>query len=158
MRKTWQEKLWARTNRSGGPDACWLWTASCVKGYGQLHVDGKSKRVHRLMYELVVGPIPEGLDILHSCDVRNCCNPAHLRPGTDLENAADKMRRGRWRGGSSNPGERHPNRKLSDEIVREIRAWYAVGGWSTPVLAAAFGVHQGTIWRIVRRKAWAHIE
>ena len=65
---------------------CWLWQGFKVKGYGRIRIDGKAKRVHRLMYEQMVGPIPDGLVIDHLCMVRNCVNPEHLEPVTIEEN------------------------------------------------------------------------
>jgi hypothetical protein len=57
-------------------DGCWLWTGRLNRGYGEVKYGGRTQRVHRLVYELLVGPIVEQLD--HLCRVRSCCNPAHL--------------------------------------------------------------------------------
>ncbi len=75
-------------------------------------------RMHRRMWEMVHGPIPDGMSVLHSCDVRSCCNPDHLRIGTQTENIADMDTRGRrsWAAGVN-----HPNAKLSSDDVRYIR-------------------------------------
>lgn len=66
---------------------CWLTTNSNNCGYGQVSWKGKAKSVHRLMYELFYGSIPEGKILLHLCEIRACCNPLHLLPGTYSENA-----------------------------------------------------------------------
>lgn len=72
-------------------DGCWIWTANRLpKGYGQLGWEGATRYSHRVVYELLVGPIPKGLQIDHLCRVRECCNPAHLEPVTCQEN----LRRG----------------------------------------------------------------
>lgn len=74
------------------PEGCWIWTAATRTGYGVTHVGSRtdgSRRyvmVHRLLYEHLVGPIPEGLDLDHLCRVRACVNPAHLEPVTRQEN------------------------------------------------------------------------
>lgn len=67
---------------------CRLWTGSLNRtGYGATRDgSGKSVRVHRLTYTLLVGPIPEGLTIDHLCNVRHCVNPDHLEPVTIAEN------------------------------------------------------------------------
>lgn len=70
---------------------CWLWTAGLDKdGYGtfsiRLENRDRSRRAHRISYELYVGPIPDGLVIDHLCCIRNCVNPKHLEPVTVQEN------------------------------------------------------------------------
>lgn len=77
-------KIMANTDRSG---ECWIWTASTfVSGYGQVKLDGKNRRVHRVAYELAYGPIPDGLVIDHLCRVKRCCRPDHLEAVTQQEN------------------------------------------------------------------------
>jgi hypothetical protein len=66
---------------------CWRWTGSLVReGYGFLRVNGKTTPAHRFAYELLVGPIQDGLTIDHLCRVRHCVNPEHLEPVTRDEN------------------------------------------------------------------------
>lgn len=70
-----------------GPKGCWLWIASRDrKGYGQYHQNGATCRSHRVAYELLVGPIPEGLQIDHLCRVPACVNPDHMEPVTSKVN------------------------------------------------------------------------
>jgi hypothetical protein len=77
---------------------CWLWDASRNgKGYGTTW--RKPKYAHRLVYEALVGPIPEGLTIDHLCNNPGCVNPEHMEPVTALEN----YRRGPW----SSPNRTH---------------------------------------------------
>lgn len=80
-------RFWAKVDRTTG-DACWPWTARLDRdGYGTLKMPtGRSIRAHRFAYELLVGPIPEGLVIDHLCRNRRCVNPAHLEPVTAEEN------------------------------------------------------------------------
>ena len=73
--------------------ACWLWTAALDrKGYARFGLNGKNCTAHRVAYELLVGPIPDGLTLDHLCRNRRCVNPAHLEPVTNEEN----LRRGEW--------------------------------------------------------------
>lgn len=81
-----RERLEARTERPEGTN-CWLWRGSLnIYGYGRIKFHGESVFVHRLSYETLVGPIPDGLVIDHLCRVRNCVNPDHMEPVTNSEN------------------------------------------------------------------------
>jgi len=73
------------------PSGCWEWTGGVNhRGYGIVKIGGKSYRVHRLFYELTVGPIGEGYELDHTCRNHRCINPDHLEQVTHTEN----MRRG----------------------------------------------------------------
>lgn len=78
------------------PSGCWEWTLAPLRsGYGRLTIGAGTVLAHRLSYQLNVGPIPDGMDILHSCDNRMCVNPEHLFPGTHRDNMDDMVRKGR---------------------------------------------------------------
>jgi len=79
---------------------CWLWTGyvDCSWGYGQVPFRGDKyggRTAHRVSYVLFVGAVPEGMLVLHKCDVRCCVNPDHLFVGTHRDNQQDKCRKGR---------------------------------------------------------------
>ena len=66
---------------------CWVWKAHRTKkGYGTVRYKGKMRKAHRVVYELLVGTIPDGLEIDHLCNNTSCVNPAHLEPVTPEEN------------------------------------------------------------------------
>lgn len=83
---TFDERLERGIQRQ--PDGkCWIWAGGLTtEGYGQIKLDRRVLLVHRVMYERLVGPIPEGLHIDHLCRVRNCVNPDHMEPVTCREN------------------------------------------------------------------------
>lgn len=69
---------------------CWVWQGGKSDGYGSIATGGKgnSKATHLVAYEALVGPVPQGLKVMHLCDVRTCWNPAHLALGTQADIAA----------------------------------------------------------------------
>lgn len=75
-------RIWRYIDKRG-PDECWPWTGGLhTAGYGSLSVNRRPAYAHRLMWEMANGPIPVGLMIDHTCRVRSCVNPAHLRAVT----------------------------------------------------------------------------
>lgn len=82
-----KDRFWAKVDRRD-PDGCWLWRGSKdAKGYGAIRVSPLvCARAHRVSYELMIGPIPEGLQLDHLCFNTSCVNPAHLEPVTNAEN------------------------------------------------------------------------
>lgn len=82
---TVEERFWARVSKSGpmwNGTPCWVWTGGKTHGYGEFHIGGKNFHAHRLAYEMLVGPIPSGLDLDHLCRNRACVHPMHLEPVT----------------------------------------------------------------------------
>ena len=80
MRKLTVDDFWRQVNKSG---RCWNWTGrQDDDGYGTFGAGG----AHRYSYELLVGPVPTGLELDHLCRVRSCVNPNHLEPVTHAEN------------------------------------------------------------------------
>jgi hypothetical protein len=67
-------------------DGCWVWSQTTLGGYAKRDVDGRTVALHRWMYEACIGPVSDGLELDHTCRVRNCVNPAHLEPVTSSEN------------------------------------------------------------------------
>lgn len=88
----------AEKYRVNAQTGCWEWTAERNrKGYGIFWRNASMTGAHRASYELHVGPIPDGLHVLHRCDNPPCVNPAHLFLGTNQDNVDDRQRKGRWK-------------------------------------------------------------
>jgi hypothetical protein len=138
---------------------CWLWTA-CFQPppslpYGRFQLNKRSGAyAHRVAYELYVGPIPDGLFVLHKCDTPQCVNTNHLFLGTKADNNRDKEQKGR---ANHAIGERNWNTTLTPTQVKAIKDALAVGA-STRGLAAQYGVHRSSIMDIKRGRSYAYIQ
>lgn len=134
-------------------NGCWLWTAALDRhGYGQFWWNGSHWRAHRAAYVMWRGPIPAGLLVLHSCDVRACVNPDHLAVGSTQDNVDDRNAKGRQARGGRNGAA-----KLSSEEVARVRRRYASGNVTQQELADELGVTQGAISRAVRALSWRDV-
>lgn len=99
-------RFWAKV-KIGAPNECWPWQASVIGAhgykYGQFSLprgaDGKPRTIyaHRYVCELTHGPIPSGLVAMHSCDNTVCCNPRHIKPGTQGDNLRDASAKGHFK-------------------------------------------------------------
>lgn len=154
-RGTPAERFWRKVAK-GEPDACWNWQAATYHdGYGSFRLGNRNVASHRAAWELTFGVVPDGLWVLHRCDVRACCNPAHLFLGTPSDNAKDMVSKGRH-SVNGRKGELHHGAKLSIADVRAIRNGYVMG---EPInsLAARFNVTPQNIRRITARQTWATV-
>lgn len=139
-------------------NGCWIWQRrSHGSGYvcHGIPLTKRTAKAHRTSYEAFVGPIPigsgpHGTVVMHVCDVRACCNPDHLRLGTQAENMADRNRKGRQ---ASVAGSHHGMSKLTEADVLRIRASGATGA----EIARLYGITPTNASFILRRKTWRHI-
>lgn len=141
-------------NRSERVGECLMWRGGLnAGGYGYVWHKGKNRGAHRVSYELNVGNIPEGMEILHSCDTPGCIEPSHLSPGTHRENIQEMVARSRRDNAS---GSRHGMSKLTEQQVREIRSRYKPRCRvnSSCALAREFGVSQATVWSALKGDTW----
>lgn len=146
-------RFWCRVDKvSANP--CWLWKGARRHRYGEVWRDGKRHYAHRVAWRLVHGPIPAGMNVLHSCDAPLCVRPAHLRLGTQTENSQDMMKRGRGRG-QFGPGECH-HASLTPEDVRVIHSLRSTG-MTYVALAEEFGVSPSAIGTLCRRRSWSRV-
>lgn len=156
-------------NKVDKAETCWLWKGATSYGYGKCNFRGERNWLaHRASWVMAHGEIPEGLWVLHKCDVRACVNPDHLFLGTPTDNVRDMMSKGRHYHGDRQWTRKHPERvprgekavhaKLTAEKVREMRRLFAAGGISKMELSRRFGVTHATVRRILSRTIWTHVE
>ena len=130
------------TNSKG----CWLWNGPLVtNGYGKAWLFNRSWRAHRAAWTIYRGEIPEGMQVLHRCDVPRCVNPDHLYLGNQSVNITDCVLKGRHHKTRLKPGE-----------VRLIRECLVIG-YSQSELARQFGVSPASIQSIAAGRTWSKV-
>jgi len=163
--KTFEQKFWERVNKT---DYCWEWTGAKYRyGYGKVMFNGKRVTTHRVSWELYYGKKPK-LCILHHCDNPPCVNPHHLFEGTKAENNHDKFLKGRVAKGLSHGrytkpwrtarGEKIGNSVTNEKTVRRIRKLYVPKRGSLVELSNRFDLPKSTIFNIVSRRTWKHVD
>lgn len=151
-------------------DGCWGWNGVLHNtGYGKFTLpDGTYIFAHRFAHEEFIGPIPDGMFVLHKCDNPTCTNPEHLYAGTCKDNSRDCWTRGR-----ASPPPRYPGKKPLAELLAEKRVrgeehhsskltednviTILLSGERGAVLARRFGVARSLVSAIRKRKVWKHL-
>lgn len=135
-------------------DGCWEWKGHKENhGYGRMRYKGKRYRVHRAMMLVIHGELPQGKVVMHLCHNKSCCNPKHLKIGTQRENIIMDFERG----AKSAKGASNPNSKLTAKQVREIKKLRSAG-YGLSVIAKRYSVTFSLISQIDKGRIWAHIE
>lgn len=150
MPRVSRSKLVSQLFANVDPPGCWTWNGARTKkefngGYGKMH-DGSNRRTHRVIWEALNGPIPNGLIVIHTCDNPPCVRPNHLALGTHKQNQQDKWKRGR--------GVIGHRGKIDQETADEIRLLYSTGTVLQRELGEKYGLNQATISEIVRNRSW----
>ena len=143
-----KKRFWDKVDKT---DSCWLWTGNMNQyRYGQVRINDKLYKSHRISWFLAGNTIPDGHVVRHKCRSKNCVNPDHLETGTHAENnGIDRVR-----DGTDNRGEKSRNAKLTEEQVLEIRKRATE---THQRLAEEYGVARTTISYIITRRRWKHI-
>ena len=140
---------------------CWLWNgATFGGGYGWFFLSKKggkrkSDYAHRASWKIHRGKIPDGMQVLHRCDVMYCVNPDHLFLGTNLDNIKDRLSKSRPKTGTR--GSKHQRAKLTESKVQEIRSAYSGGYGELKQLAQKHGVNIHTMSKAIKGATWRHI-
>ena len=122
-------------------------------GYAQVKHNGTKMHAHRKAWIVAFGPIPKGLDVCHRCDNPPCINLDHLWIGTHAENMADAARKNRM---VSPKGSKQHASKLVETDIPFIRS--LSGNMRQVDIAAAYGVSQQVISKVINRKHWRHVK
>lgn len=140
-KQTLEEYVEERICRTS-PSGCWLWTGSIDRnGYGRTRYQYKAQFAHRVTWQIANGPIADGLNVCHHCDTPACVNPSHLFLGTQADNMADMLRKGR---GSS---------RLNEEQVLAIRNDQR----PSSRVGAEYNVSANMVQAIRSRRSWRHV-
>lgn len=140
--------LYIKENSNG----CIEWTGSKRNSYGRFYVNGKVGSAHRYAWERVHGPIKDNLCVLHECDNPSCINVQHLFLGSQVDNIADMVKKGRH---ARLCGSANGNSKLSEENITKIRDLLKRGAVQN-YLATEFNVTYQQISAIKTGKNWKH--
>lgn len=151
----WDElaRFWSRV-AVAGVDDCWPWTGRIDEhGYGYVKLRGLMWRAHRVAFLLAGLVLTEDQPlVLHRCVASpGCCNPLHLRAGTDADNSRDRGDQGRT---ARLSGYRNGQAKLTAEDVAEIRRRYTGRRGEQSALAREFEISRTVITRIVHNQIW----
>lgn len=133
-----ERRFWSHVDKRG-PDECWLWTVSTREtGYGQMNIARIPEKAHRVSFLIAFGWLPPA--VLHKCDNPPCVNPRHLFGGTQADNMADAIAKGRH----TSVGQRMP------EGVRSTIVALAECGLSQRAIARQVGVDRRTVGRVLK--------
>ena len=134
--RTVTRTFWERVTKT--PE-CWIWKGYTTKlGYGLLTTNSITTTAHRFSWELLHGPIPLGLNVLHKCDNPPCVRPDHLFLGTQWDNIQDMIDKERQQDYSNQKGNSRNSSKLTEHQVEEIKV--RLSRESGVHLARRFGV------------------
>lgn len=148
---TLEDQLLARVEPEPN-SGCWIWIGARHHfGHGSIRREQRSRRAHRVSWEIYRGEIAVGLCVLHKCDNPPCVNPDHLYLGTHLDNARDRESRRRR---SMPRGEKHPRAKLTRDDVLDIRRRVAAGEIQR-VIGQDYGLTQARVSEVALRHSWA---
>lgn len=138
---------------------CWLWTgAPGAGGYGVVQFGGRNQKAHRVSWALHNGEMPPpGVKLCHRCDTPACVNPEHLWPGSQRDNIADMVAKGRNRAPRGLYGTKSAQAALDEEQVWAIRHMLRLKLFGVNEIARSYGVSPMTISRIGSWQTWPHV-
>ena len=147
---TAKQRFWRQVDKK----QCWNWIGYCnADGYGRFKINNKMIYTHRFSWEIHFGKIPDGMCVLHRCDIPSCVNPNHLFLGVRKDNSDDMVTKNRQA-----KGESQGHHKLNEDQVKEIRRLCRERNFLRKEIAKIFNVNPCTISTIYKNKTWRHIK
>ena len=136
-------------------NGCILWKGwKNNHGYGKFSIGKKYKFAHRMAYELFVSTIPIDLQVLHKCDVRDCCNIDHLYVGTHADNMRDVSERNRH----NNVGSKNGHAKLNEKDALYIKEALRLKTKTCAQLARDFNTSESCMHDIKHGRSWRDLK
>ena len=149
--KSLNKRFWQKVSKQE-ENLCWEWKSAFMNGYGWFHLNKQDgpKFAHRVSAVLagLIDNINSELHVLHKCDNTKCCNPDHLFVGTNADNVADRVKKGRTKW-IPHHGEKNGMSKLSSADVSVVRNLYKTENISQSEIAKMFNIQQPQVSRIV---------
>jgi hypothetical protein len=135
---------------------CWIWmNGTNEHGYGLMRIGHVLVKAHRISYEMHIGEIPPGINVLHRCDTPACASPYHLFLGTQTDNMQDFIKKGRKKNIETFARwENHTRTHLTNEQVKKILTDSRI----YKEIAAEYSIALVTVGRIKQRRAWVGVE
>lgn len=163
LRKPLEDRFWKHVDKNGPIPKhmphlgqCWLWTAKTSRGYGNIAYkenDSPTRiAAHRFSWELHYGEIPDGMSVLHHCDVRGCVRDTHLFLGDQQANMTDCANKLR-----TNIGERNQSAIVSREDVLKMRQLFATGKYTYREIADLFYIKRAHAYKIITGQLWKYL-
>lgn len=151
LKLTPEERFWSKVDKDSNIlgingnmlTPCWVFKGTLLKnGYAQIKINKKKKSGHRFVWELVNGPIPEGMCVLHKCDNRNCVRPDHLFLGTQKDNINDMFQKNRA----------NKAKKFNDQQFRQMINLYNSGIYTKKKIQEMYGISRTHFNRILKSR------
>lgn len=146
-------KIRSRYEDRGYDTKCRVWIGSLCSGYGSIRVNNTIVRVHRASWEFFNGYIPDGLEVCHHCDQKDCWEISHLFVGTHHQNMTHASQHKRF---NPTTGEDHYSHKLTESQVLRLRKIFETSD-PNERLAEQYGVSRAALVKIKKRISWKHI-
>jgi len=161
LKETFTERFWSRVDKNG-PNGCWIWKGELSEsGYGRVKRLGEHLSCHRLTFGWMFGAPPKHLLVCHHCDTPACVRPDHLFLGTVQDNVDDCIKKNRRRYHQGEKiwmmGERNCKAKLTDSLVRMIRAKDFENYSAKIFMSRELGISDKSLNNVIARRTWKHI-